>query len=116
QLATDAQSAAQVPRTPHELVVGTPATSVARDFDSGDRFGGPDENRRGKIDRIRDGVQAPVDAVNPVDVRQPGPAEHRLVTCGAAYSRGGMTRFVIGSVVSLGFHNAPHTPLPVNRR
>lgn len=84
----DAKDHGQSGRTTRQITLCKGATtSSTRDIDTRNHLAGSQQHRGGVLRRTADHVQAPVHAEDEVHVRQPGGAEHHLVTGGTAAVR-----------------------------
>ena len=93
----DAHCLAQLARSRAQVVDVREPPAAAHGGKALRRFDGADQDRAGRAGRLADEVQAPVDAIGPVDVDKPGRAEHDAVTLGlAAIAVGGRVGVVIG--------------------
>ena len=85
-----------------ELLLPGEAT-CAHVLDASDRLERADQHSGRKSALIRDDIEAPVNAVDAVDVRDSGLTEHRLVARGATDAKRGVRGVVVRSYVRFGF-------------
>jgi len=93
-LGVDAKGLGQFARTVGEPAVvgmdGRAEAATSHDIDAFERLDRPNQYRCRKPGFVRDGVEAPVDAVNAVDISDAGRAEHGFVALRAADAFGTM--------------------------